>query len=41
MNLEELKREFLFKYDAASNGGPDLNNYEISVCLTQAAKFVY
>lgn len=41
MNLEELKREFLFKYDAASNGGPDLNNYEISVCLTQAAKDLY
>lgn len=41
MNLEELKREFMFKYDAASNGGPDLNNYEISVCLTQAAKDIY
>lgn len=41
MNLEEIKREFLFKYDAASNGGPSLNNYEISVCLTQGAKDIY
>lgn len=41
MNLEEMKREFLFKYDAASQGGPDLNNYEISVCLTQGAKDIY
>mgnify|MGYP003526461646 CR=1 FL=1 len=40
MTVAEFKNEFLFKYDAASNGGPDLNNYEISVCLTQAVKDV-
>lgn len=38
MTVAEFKNEFLFKYDAASNGGPDLNNYEISLCLTQAVK---
>lgn len=38
MTLLEFTNEFRFKYDAASNGGPDLNTYEISLCLTQAAK---
>lgn len=38
MNIAEFRNEFKFKYDAASNGGPDLNNYEISLCLTQANK---
>ena len=38
MTLLEFKNEFRFKYDAASSGGPDLNSYEISLCLTQAAK---
>ena len=38
MNIAEFRGEFIFKYDAASNGGPDLNNYEISLCLTQANK---
>lgn len=38
MTLEEMELEFRFKYDSASNGGPDLNSYEISICLTQAAK---
>lgn len=38
MTLLEFKNEFRFKYDAASSGGPDLNSYEVSLCLTQAAK---
>lgn len=41
MTVEEIQREFLFKYDAASSGGPSLNTYEQSICLTQAAKDVY
>lgn len=41
MTLEEMKNEFMFKYDAASNGAPDLNTYELSLCLTQAAKDIY
>lgn len=41
MTVEEIQREFLFKYDAASSGGPSLNSYEQSICLTQAAKDVY
>lgn len=41
MDIQEMKREFLFKYDAASNGGPSLNNYEISVCLTQGARDIF
>lgn len=36
MNLQEFNNEFMFRYDAASNGGPDLNSYEKSICLTQA-----
>lgn len=38
MTLNEMELEFRFKYDSASNGGPDLNIYEISLCLTQSAK---
>lgn len=38
MNLQEFKNEFRFKYDSASSGAPDLNSYEMSLCLTQAAK---
>jgi hypothetical protein len=38
MTLQEFNDEFQFKYDAASNGGPDLNSYEKSICLTQAVR---
>lgn len=38
MTLEEFNTEFQFRYDAASNGGPDLNMYEKSLCLTQAVR---
>lgn len=38
MTLQEMELEFRFKYDSASNGGPDLNIYEVSVCLTQSAR---
>lgn len=38
MTLLEFNDEFQFKYDAASNGGPDLNSYEKSICLTQAVR---
>lgn len=38
MTLEEFNNEFQFRYDAASNGGPDLNIYERSLCLTQAVR---
>lgn len=38
MTLQEFNDEFQFKYDAASNGGPDLNSYEKSLCLTQAVR---
>jgi len=38
MTLSEFKSEFRYKYDAASSGGPDLNSYEISLCLTQAVR---
>lgn len=38
MTLLEFKNEFKYKYDSASNGGPDLNSYEISLCLTQACR---
>jgi len=38
MTLQEFNDEFRFKYDAASNGGPDLNSYEKSLCLTQACR---
>ena len=38
MTLQEMELEFKFKYDSASNGGPDLNTYEVSLCLTQGAK---
>lgn len=40
MTLQEFNDEFRFKYDAASNGAPDLNSYEKSICLTQGAKDV-
>lgn len=38
MTLQEFNQEFQFTYDAASEGGPDLNNYEKSQCLTQAVR---
>ena len=38
MNLQEFKEEFNFKYDAASKGGPDIDDYEMSLMLTQAVK---
>lgn len=38
MTVQEMEMEFKFKYDSASNGGPDLNSYETSLCLTQAAR---
>ena len=38
MTLLEFANEFRFKYDAASNGGPDINSYEMSLCLTQAVR---
>lgn len=38
MNLEEFREEFNFKYDAASKGGPDIDDYEMSLMLTQAVK---
>lgn len=41
MTLQEFDDEFRFKYDADSNGGPSLNSYEKSLCLTQAAKDIF
>jgi hypothetical protein len=38
MTLLEFVNEFRFKYDAASNGGPDIDPYEMSLMLTQAVK---
>lgn len=38
MTLQEFNTEFQFKYDSASNGAPDLNSYEKSLCLTQACR---
>lgn len=38
MTVEEFKNEFLVTYDMASNGAPGLNNYEISLFLTQAIR---
>lgn len=38
MTLQEFKDEFKFKYDAASEGGPDIDDYEMSLLLTQAVK---
>lgn len=38
MTNPEFKNEFKIMYDAASKGGPDLNNYEISLFLTQAVR---
>jgi len=38
MTLAEFVNEFRFKYDAASNGGPDIDDYEMSLMLTQAVK---
>ena len=38
MTLEEFRNEFNFKYDAASQGGPDIDDYEMSVMLTQAVR---
>jgi len=38
MTLDEFREEFKFKYDGASEGGPDLDDYEVSLLLTQAVK---
>lgn len=38
MTLNEFRDEFKFKYDGASQGGPDLDDYEVSLLLTQAVK---
>lgn len=38
MTNAEFKNEFRINYDAASNGAPALNNYEMSVFLTQAVR---
>ncbi len=38
MTLSEFRDEFNFKYDAASQGGPDIDNYEMSLMLTQAVR---
>lgn len=38
MTLSEFKDEFNFKYDAASQGGPDIDDYEMSLMLTQAVR---
>lgn len=38
MTLAEFKNEFNFKYDAASQGGPDIDDYEMSLMLTQAVR---
>jgi len=38
MTNDEFKKEFKYMYDSASNGAPDLNNYEISLVLTQAIR---
>jgi len=40
MTLEEFRNEFNFKYDAASQGGPDIDDYEMSIVLTQAVRDV-
>lgn len=40
MTLSEFKEEFNFKYDAASKGGPDIDDYEMSLMLTQAVKSI-
>lgn len=38
MTLAECKKEFQTMYDMSSYGAPDLNNYEISLFLTQAIR---
>lgn len=38
MNLAEFKSEFQTKYDMGSFGAPDLNNYEMSLFLTQSVR---
>ena len=38
MTLLEFREEFNFKYDAASQGGPDIDDYEMSLMLTQAVR---
>lgn len=38
MTLAEFKREFQTNYDMGSYGAPELNNYEISLFLTQAVR---
>ena len=38
MTLAEFENEFKVRYNAASNGAPDLNSYEISLFLTQAIR---
>lgn len=40
MSNPEFKKEFQEKYNSASYGAPDLNNYEISLWLTQAIRDV-
>lgn len=40
MTLNEFKEEFRFKYDAASKGAPDIDDYEMSLMLTQAVRDV-
>lgn len=38
MTLNEFRDEFKFKYDGASQGGPEMDDYEVSLLLTQAVK---
>jgi hypothetical protein len=38
MQLPELKLEFQTKYNMSSKGAPDLDNYEMSVFLTQSVR---
>ena len=38
MNNSEFKNEFQVTYDMASQGAPSLNNYEISLFLTQGVR---
>lgn len=38
MTLPEFKKEFQTHYDMSSSGAPDMNNYEISLFLTQAVR---
>lgn len=38
MTIKEFRDEFFINYDMASLGGPSLNNYEVSLFLTQAVR---